>query len=155
MARTTAGTTPATSPGRPAWAAAATPETGSASRTGTQSAVRTARARPRSAVTTASTRGTGRSPQGPSTTATSAPCTWFIQTTRAGSTPSDLAATPVGQDGGGVVTDRAAEVELLVRNGAHSAHRSVKPKCAPFAVSLLSYHFRKSGTSSSSAALSE
>ncbi len=92
MARTTAGTTPAASPGRPAWAAPTTPATGSASSTGVQSAVSTASASGRS-VTTAST--VGASPGGwrSVTTATSAPCTWFIHTTSAGSSPSSRAAS--------------------------------------------------------------
>lgn len=65
---------------------------------------------------------------------------------------------PVGAYGVGVVADRPAEVELLVRNGAHPA-----PPVGEGEVGAahgarggaLSYHFRKSGTSSSSAALSE
>lgn len=61
---------------------------------------------------------------------------------------------PVRADGGGVVADRAAEVELTVRSGAHPAPpvgegemSAARDGCRP----VLSYHFKKSGTSSSSA----
>ncbi|GAA1394431.1 hypothetical protein GCM10009639_28560 [Kitasatospora putterlickiae] len=56
-----------------------------------QSAVSTASASGRS-VTTASTVGACPAGCRPVTTATSAPCTWFIQTTSAGSRPSARAA---------------------------------------------------------------
>lgn len=62
---------------------------------------------------------------------------------------------PVGGDGSGVVADRAAEVELLVRNGVHSAPPVGEAEVRAVHGVALSYHFRKSGTSSSSAALSE
>lgn len=63
-------------------------------------------------------------------------------------------AFAIGQNGGGVVSDRAAEVELLVRSGARSAppvgegevRAARRGQCV-----VLSYHFKKSGTSSSSA----
>lgn len=62
---------------------------------------------------------------------------------------------PVGPHGPGVVADRAAEVELLIRSGAHPAPPVGEGEVRAARVSALSYHFRKSGTSSSSAALSE
>ena len=64
----------------------------------------------------------------------------------------------VGPYGPGVVADRSAEIELLVRNGAHPAPPvgEGEVRAAHSARSgALSYHLRKSGTSSSSAALSE
>ena len=54
-----------------------------------------------------------------------------------------------------VVADRPAEVELLVRNGAHPAPPVGEGEVRAAHGVALSYHFRKSGTSSSSAALSE
>lgn len=57
--------------------------------------------------------------------------------------------------GVGVVADRSAEVELLIRSGAHPAPPVGEGEVRAAHALALSYHFRKSGTSSSSAALSE
>lgn len=78
--------------------------------------------------------------------------------------PGTRGALPVGENGGGVVADRAAEIELRVRGGAHSAppvgegemsaaprkDRNLRAHCV-----VRTYHFKKSGTSSSSAWESE
>lgn len=64
----------------------------------------------------------------------------------------------IGPYGVRVVADRSAEVERLVRNGAHPAPPvgEGEARAAHGArFGAMSYHFRKSGTSSSSAALSE
>src|SRR5664279_4477550 len=90
MAATHLASTPATSPRRPAWAAATTPATGSASRTGTQSATSTPRATPGRLVTSASQVGVTSAPGGSApTTCTVAPCTCRPKCTP--STPSQLA----------------------------------------------------------------
>ncbi len=72
---------PLTMPGRPAWTAPTTPARTSCSRTGTQSATSTARARSVARVTIPSTAGASPA-QGPSTSTTSVPCTWFMKTSR-------------------------------------------------------------------------
>jgi hypothetical protein len=72
MLCTSASTTPVTAPRQPAWAAPMTRASGSASRTGAQSAVPMPRATPGRVVTMASTRGRAFSGHGFVTSTTSA-----------------------------------------------------------------------------------
>lgn len=84
------------------------------------------------------------------------PAVHLVHPDDAGRVDAEVAgrALAIRADGGGVVTDRAAEVEFTVRSGAHSAPpvgegemSAARDGCRP----MLTYHFKKSGTSSSSA----
>src|SRR6478672_5024705 len=101
IASTVLATTPFCAPTRPAWTAATTPARASPIKTGTQSAVTTAKANRGVVVTNASVLSTAPFTV-PSTTATRSPCTWFIHTTPSSPNPSAaprrlrLAATAAG-----------------------------------------------------------
>src|SRR5579883_2630513 len=92
IAAIVASSTPATAPRQPAWAAAITPASASASSTGAQSAVTMPSARPGRSVAIASARGPAPGGHGSDTRTASAPCTWVSPTRRAGSVPSARAA---------------------------------------------------------------
>src|SRR6478672_7399388 len=101
IASTVLATTPFCAPTRPAWTAATTPARASPIKTGTQSAVTTAKANRGVVVTNASVLSTAPFTV-PSTTATRSPWTWFIHTTASSPNPKAapsrlrLAATAAG-----------------------------------------------------------
>ena len=123
MAATTAGSTPAAAPTRPAWAAPTTPARGSASSTGTQSAASTASPTPGSAVTAASVAGWSGLPGAGRRVDDRDPGAVHLLQEHHGHAQLGRQSGAVGRDGAGRVADPGGQVE----RGVHAAG---PPACA-------------------------
>ena len=112
MAASAASSTPSSAPCQPAWAAPITPASGSASRTGPQSAVSTPSSRPGRSVTSASASGAVALSQGAVTASVVTPCTWrAVTSVRRRDAQGRRGAAPGSGDARGLVAAAQAHVE--------------------------------------------